>query len=349
MASIYPHLECQREILSLIFKPYFTLEESLGPLNAYGPHLAYQRMQAGADIESNYLLIQRIMPAAFRAMLADNIGCAAFGGISPLTVSPIDRSQQWQHLCDTLLSLGKLTKTQLHALCHVLLTLGYFDYIFFLTQDYSTCQEGTDEQTAALAYMHCSTRYILCMGNGDYSPDDVRLVAQRAPRRSRSRFLASSRLLMFYGRFAHDLDQVEYWREHNLQCLQDLPLEPNSVYWCILWSRFWRSACFYPLLRKDYARTFEELKHAEDLARQPHCNTQHEYVLCLANLYPVLQSINRLATIVGDEKLAFSLSREMVTLDPWYSTAHVDLGTVLMREGDLESAALSFLRGSLLG
>jgi tetratricopeptide (TPR) repeat protein len=343
-------LEQRRRFLHKLQQPYLSLDETeAGPLNAYGPHLAYERLVACADIEADYLLVQRIMPAAFRQLLGAALGELSYAGVSPMTVQPPGRSQRWNELCHRLAHRHVLSLPAQHALGYVLLTLGYYEEVAALTSQYRRCPPAADAHIAALAYLRSAARYILLLNNRSYKPTDVRHVAENAPRGSRARFLASSRMLMFSGRFARDLNATSYWREHNHKCLEELPLEPGDVADCILRSRFWRSACFTHLLTSDYEAVAEELQRAEELARAPICRTKRELILKLGNLYPVLQSRSRLASMRGNNEEALALTEEMVSLDPLYSVAFVDLGSALMRCERIEEAASAYFRAFMLG
>ena len=347
--QLHALLTKRRGFLVKLFSPYMTLDlRGPGPLNAYGPGLAFERMAASADIESGYLVIQRIMPAAYRELLAEALEAPFLAGLSPALVSPRHRSLRWQLLCERLRTPSFTIETR-HAISYVLLTLGYYEHAGALTAAYRECPDDADAPIAALSYLQSAIRYILRINDSDYQPDDVKRVAERAPSGSRAKFLASSRMLMHSGRFARSLEATRYWRAVNQKCLEELPLEPGSLFDCILRSRFWRSACFLPLLRHEYRVVEEELDRAESLARAPTCASRSDLVLKLGNLYPVLQSRNRLATMLGQHDLALDLAREMFDLDPLYSIAHVDLGSALIEVGELEEAASIFTRGFLLG
>ncbi|CAE6804000.1 hypothetical protein [Paraburkholderia nemoris] len=339
----------RRGFLGNLLSPYTTLDRcGPGPLNAYGPGLAFERMAASADIESGYLVIQRIMPAAYRELLAEALEAPLLAGLSPALISPERRSLRWQLLCDRLRA-PSLTIEARHAISYVLLTLGYYEQAGAMTAAYRECPNDPDAQVAALSYLQGAIRYILCINDSDYQPDDVKRVAERAPSGSRAKFLASSRMLMYSGRFARNLEATRYWRAFNQECLEHLPLEPGGLFDCILRSRFWRSACFLPLLGREYRVVEEELDRAESLARAATCASLSDLILKLGNLYPVLQSRNRLATMLGHHDLALALAREMFDLDPLYTIAHVDLGSALIEVGQLEKAASVFTRGFLLG
>jgi tetratricopeptide (TPR) repeat protein len=319
------------------------------PLNAFGPSLAFDRLQKGIDLESNFLLLQRIMPPAYRAMLAEAIDEPTWAAFSPLAIEKRLRSEEWQTVCDYVANANLLSPMILGNLTQLLLTLGYHELTLALLRPYESCPIKPDRITASLCYTFSAVRYILSIQMPHYRPDDVAVVANRAEPGSRAQVLATSRMLMWAGRFATDIKLVEEWRNKSQEALELASLEPTSFFGAILWSRHYRAACFLPMLKKDYEKTQEELILAEKFARSAQYNDRHERILFSANLYPVLQSTNRLSLMLGDIHLALSSARQLVDIDPLYSTAAMDYALTLVQAGRSDEAFTQFDRAIVLG
>lgn len=339
----------RRAHVAALFDPYFTLMPIAdGPLQAFGPNVAYERMTDGSNIEEEVLLLQRIMPPAFRAAICTDLGRGAFAGLDPLSVPLEMRTKRWQDLCDRIRNYGSLHPSEQNAVAQLLMVLGYYEAVWGLNAEF-VGRNAYDVQTAGLAYTACAARYIVHVNQPGYRPDDLLHVAERAPEGSKALFLTTSRLLMFYGRFAKDAQAARYWRERNHASLIKI-IETAGPFWsAILESRFWRSAAFVPMLDQNWKIVFHEMKLAENCAQAACPARGHEEVLHAANLYPVLQSKARLHTLAGEPGEALRVTRRLVEIDPLYSTAHVDLGQALLEVGAVEEAARRFATASTLG
>jgi tetratricopeptide (TPR) repeat protein len=333
-----------------LLNPYRSLSmPKFGPLNAFGPPAAFSHFVCRRDIETRYLVNQRLMPPAFRQMLAEALFDSRLCALSPTAIPVQDRSESWNRLCLHVETYGRLATEQRTALIQVLFTLGYYDLILALIRSSPDCFRCANAHQASLAYAACAARYVLSFGNQDYRPDDLLEIADIAPIGSKSRFLASSRLLMYYGRFAPNIDAVAYWRSRSEQALADLSLDESTTYHAILHSRHWRAASFLPLLRNDAESAMKEIGHAEEFARRTPATNLDERVLARSNLYPVLQSKSRLLAMCRRYDDAARCNQEMLELDPFYSTACVDYASTLVGLGNLEEACEYFERGAILG
>ena len=339
----------RRDNVAGLFEPYFTLAAvDRGPLHAFGPPVAYERLDRGVDIEEEILLLQRIMPPAFRALICADLDRQSYAGIDPLSVPVLQRSLRWQSLCDRISAYVGLSAPERNGVSQLLLVLGYYEAVWGLNAEYLN-REKFDVQIAGLAYLACAARYIINVDQPGYVPNDLLYVAQRAPKGCKAHFLATSRLLMFYGRFAKDAAATKYWREQNWLSLSAIVKNAGPFWAAILESRFWRSASFVPVLERNWSCAFTEMARAEECARAAIPSQLHEKVLFAANLYPVLQSTARLYTMTSAPKDALRVMRNLVEIDPLYCTAHVDLGQALLEVGDLQEAARHFGIASGLG
>lgn len=333
-----------------LFDPYLSLDRSKkAPLNAFGPPIAYEWWQEGRDFEGEILLVQRIMPPAFRAMLADELGLPCICGMDPLAVPSWNRSPRWQRMCEGLSTIREMPAKERIAFLGMLMSLGYYELVFELAR--LSPQEAVlpPDIDDALAYAAASARYIVSINRKSYEPYDLKDVAERARVGSRAHFLATSRLLMFYGRFRQDPLNGRYWRERNRESLDKVGKGTSEFTRDILASRYWRSASLIPLVERDLETAWKEMARAEKFARKAQPTTEQESVLARANLYPVLQSKARLAQLIESHDLALSCIQEMCGLDPCYSTAFVDLGHARLAIGDRTSALAAFERAARLG
>ncbi|MFG1270119.1 hypothetical protein V5F40_19395 [Xanthobacter sp. DSM 14520] len=333
-----------------LLEAYLSLERSeKAPLNAFGPPIAYEWWREGRDFEAEILLVQRIMPPAFRAMLADELGLAYVCGVDPLAVPSGSRSPRWQTMCEGLYRIHEMPAIERVAFLALLMSLGYYELVFELSRLSLAELEVPPDVDHALAYASASARYIISINQKSYDPFDLVLVAQRARPGSRAHFLASSRLLMFYGRFRRDSKNGRHWRECNKESLDELGAGTSEFTRAVLASRYWRSASLLPLVEEDLDNAWEEMACAEKYARAVQPTTEQEAVLARANLYPVLQSKARLAQLIGNHDLALLCIEEMCRLDLYYSTAFVDLGHARLAVGDRTTALAAFKRATRLG
>lgn len=333
-----------------LFRPYLDLSDCReGPLNAYGPPVSFERLVAGRDDPTRFLLVQRLMSTGFRYRLARWLGQPVYSALSPMAVPSSLRSERWGVLCEYVDGYTKLNQHQQHAVSHLLITLGYYELALILLREHAECPQEATPQEAALAYARAFTRFMLYSRSPEYRPDDIRLTAQRAPLGSVTRYDATLRMLVYHARFVPDADTAAHWCQEAVHAAAALPAASGSFAYYILWSRLWRAASYVPYLKQDAVRTAEELAQSEALLRQVNWDGTREEMIWRANIYPVYQSQARLAEVQGDWPTALDLGYRMVELDPWYSNAHLEVGNNLLRTGEIERAALAFLRAANLG
>lgn len=332
-----------------LFKPYFDLyQQEDVALNAYGPPLAYKRLINGLDTETDYLLVQRLMPTAFRYELGKFTN-RTDGHFNPFQISKDKRSERWQILCEYIEKFPILNSLEKHSVSHILISLGYYEFTNILLKPYAQINVNPSIHEASLSYRYAFTRFMLFVKSKHYSPDDLIKIANNSPLGSMAKVSATLRLLVYYGRFKKDLNSTRFWKNESTKAINSLPLDTGSFTYNIIWSRYYRGTSFLPLLEKDLKNTIIEMKLSEEYAMAAKYNNNEEKILWKANIYPVVQSQQRLADIQNDINMSIERGHQMINLDPWYSNAHLDLGNSLFKAGNYNEALKEYQIASTLG
>lgn len=138
---------------------------------------------------------------------------------------------------------------------------------------------------------------------------------------------------------------VKKWRDRGFESLNEMheSLNFDDFEKCLLTSRFYRAASYYPYLLNDESKLRNEAIIFESFARSLIPQNDMQKIIGSENLFPMLESSSRIYAQIGEKQRALNLMEEIVNkIDPLDAKAWIQVGEARENSGNFEKALEAF-------
>lgn len=328
-----------------MYQPFFNLKLSNTdvPLNSIRPILAYKSLTSNDNF-----IMQRSMTESFRANLIKESGLKQYPLFDPRELPDDLRSDEWNTLCELVDNFDSLTALIQYKTLYLLNTLCFYRLVMKLVPP-TIYNEIKSESVAKIAYMRAMADYHLNGFKQSFSINDFLSIIKQLPKESLTRHSIALTLTIYYAKINKNIDSSSYFREIALDYLKNCNYHCEQDEYKLLYSRFYRGASYVPFLKNNKVMVKDEMNLAEEYARSVSKESDDNEYIKKDNLYFVLESRMREAIWNNDLDLALERIKEATSLDPWDSRAHIEIGEILFRRGELDKAAIEYIKAARLG
>ncbi|MER5866522.1 hypothetical protein [Kitasatospora sp. NPDC002040] len=328
---------------------YFNLGESASPgLYAKLPTLAFEFAERGTPPTVNW---QRLMPPAFRTNLIRESGLTEFAVAHPAELPAGLRTPAWDTLCEWVAEFGAYDAERQHQVAVVLFRLGFLK----LVQELIPFRPAAELRTAAELRLHHwldIVRWVGSVGRAAVvAPANSRAIAEHPACPTRLRFVIAVFSVIYEARETRSLEAALDWRAIGEKALAELLADPQYSPFekTMMESRFYRSVSYVPFLQRDTVQLAADMDRAEELARAVPAVGEYQEFLRRENLRACVESRSKEFYAFGENDRAHRLVAEALALDPYEPKTHIEVAEGLLKEGNPEEAARSYLRTARLG
>ncbi|WP_104814599.1 hypothetical protein [Kitasatospora sp. MMS16-BH015] len=328
---------------------YFNLGESHSPgLYAKLPTLAFEHAQRGEFPAVNW---QRLMPPAFRTNLIRESGLTEFAVDHPAELPARLRTPAWDELCRWVEEFEGYDTERKHQVAVVLFRLGFAKLVLRLLP-FRPATELTTTAELRLHHWLDVVRWVTSVGQGTVvHPANSAAIAAHPACSTHLRFVIAVFSVIFEARETRSLETALAWRETGEKAMAELLADPgySDFEKAMLESRFYRSVSYVPFLQQDAERLAADMDRAEELARAVPAVGEYQEFLRRENLRACVESRSKEFYAFGANERAHRLVAEALAIDPYEPKTHIEVAEGLMKEGNPEEAARSYLRTARLG
>jgi len=336
----------------MLLRPFVDLEPcARGPLYARGLE---QYWISFADAGAPRFVLQRTLPAPFRAQFLREVALTQYQVDDPRELLPTFRNARWSAICDALDDWLELTCDQQCRLILLLHALCFYALIARLIPQRLDSKTRMGSDHVELAYWGASARYVLGLrervaeyGGADMS--EFEAIFATAPPDEPAVFNAAMKLFVHEAKLGLPVEELMSWRKRAEQVLQTVMAKCDKFTRDLLLSRFYRAAAFVPQRHGDRGEVVRIMDCSEHHADAMRPANDAEELIYLENLHPVLESRTKEALWLGDLNLALARALRVIELDPYDSKAWCELGQVRLKRKECSAAAEAYAAAALLG
>lgn len=342
------------------FLPFWELKLSqlACPIFCSAPLVALEVVKNKAVPWFKTLYLQRAMPVNFREELFFAVSPHShFSILHQSLATKLEilqaRSEEADHILSTYRSIDALSKLDRILFCRLLGSLGFYEEALrkLPVPDCNIQWHHEDEYAACTKLF---LEHIYYAGTDLFPYQDIEFVFEKLskqPKSLRMRLVLTMLGLVYHGK-RKNIPALKKWRERGFEALI---LIQNNQYFDefekkLLTSRFYRAASFYPFLMNEANTLRREAELCESFARSLTPQNETHKLILKENLFPMLESMSKIYTHLGEVEIALSLMEEIVKkVDPLDAKAWIQVGEIREKNGDLEKALEAFQTAGCIG
>jgi tetratricopeptide (TPR) repeat protein len=289
---------------------------------------------------------ERSLPAAFRKELQWVPGLEAHAVSSVENLPRSLRSPAWTRLLDWKSRYGALELPQQIAVLKLLGMLGFYEDNASLLElgRAPSRSRPLSERESELTYLRANNRVLLDEPGmkGDYS--EMFDAAQRCAPGTEIQLLCAIKTMTLYAEHGNEHRNLFAAEVIARETLEGLRSRTTEAMFFAATSRYWRTASYFPFLRKDYAEVDRRLDRAEEAIRKAvSLGTPIERDYARDVLYALLATRVTTDVRVGRPQRALPRLKEMIEQDPRGAWQRLWSGNANLEMGELDVARENFL------
>lgn len=276
------------------------------------------------------------MPTGHRrslAALAPDSGLVAID--QPDGVQPRHRSVRWASLCAAVAGYQDLRQIDQERLLWLLHRLCFHSLIVRL-EAVTPLIDDTDLRAKIALTATLAKAAVRADRGDDFHRNDFVTLYNEVPPGSSVAVEASYQVLIHAAKHRRDLQAASTAADVHRAAIEAFERRLPQFDRDLLWSRFYRSVAFVPMLRGDFDGMTADMDRAEDIARNLRPGSEEERYAAAEILWPVIESRVREAQVRGQSARAERYARDLVEMTPLNPRAWLHLGETLL---DLERYA----------
>ncbi len=301
-------------------------------LTPWGIELAWRAFYQDQDIPR----FNSIVPTGHRrnlATLSPRPGLVAV--LHPDEVPDGQRSLRWISLCQAVAGYQTLRSVDQERLLWLLHRLC-FHHLIGQLESITPPIEDVDLR-AKIALTTTLAKAAARAGRGaDFYGNDFVTLYDEVPAGSSAAVEASYHILIHAAKHRRDLQAASRAADLHKSSIEAFEGRLPQFDRDLLWSRFYRSVAFVPMLRGDFEGMTADMDRAEAIAQSLRPGNEEERYAAAEILWPVFESRVREAQVRGQTERAERYARYLVEMTPLNPRAWLHLGETLL---DLERYA----------